>query len=76
MRNLVGRKVKTGSKAFEDLTLYDGVFKEGPSTAAIGFAFDKKHALAVPNLSDGVIDLERSGLGLAEVPGKIGIGQM
>ena len=39
----------------------DGVFEEGAGAAAVGFAVDEQHALAVADGADGVVDVDGGG---------------
>ncbi len=40
----------------------DGVFEEGAGAAAVGFAVDEKHALAVTDGADSVVDVDGGGV--------------
>lgn len=59
----------------------DGIFEEGAGATAVLFSFDEEHAFRVTNLSNGVVDLERTGR-LAgcklwgEVSGEVGVGEV
>jgi len=69
--------VQVGGDAGQDGCRDDGIFEEGAGTAAVGFALDDQHALAVTDLADGVVDLHRRRSGAAgEVALQVGVGEL
>ena len=78
VRDLVGRDSEGGWR-FRSRTARgdDGVFEEGACAAAVGFAFDDQHALAVADLANGVVDVDgfRCGGLFCEVVLQVGVGE-
>ncbi len=61
---IVGRLFGGGSSDLREPGFGDdGVFEEAARAAAIGIAFDEKHAFALANVSDESDDLLQRGLG-------------
>ena len=58
--------------------MHDRILEERTGAAAVLFALDEEHALAMSYLADGVVDVERSGRGsrIGEVLSQVGVGEV
>src|ERR1700679_2374589 len=75
MRDHVGRNVQGRCDSGEEGCGDYGIFKEGAGTAAVGFAFDDEHSLAVADLANSVVDVDGGGDLACEVAGQVRVGE-
>ncbi len=80
MGNLTSGNLQAGRDLREHGWSNNGIFEEGTRAAAVGFAIDDQHALAMTDGTDGVIDVKRCWRSfrapIGEVALEVGIGEV